>query len=107
MAAKQYFPFGPTQRQCRLIKCVQIFFGVNGIEEDKQTAPVFLNAVGSRTYALLRDLLSPVKPAVKSFADIQKVLINQYEPKPLVIAEQFYFHLGANESVLQYVAALR
>jgi len=44
--------------------------------------------VGSQTYALQRDLLSPTKPADKTFADIQKVLTDQYEPKPLVTAEQ-------------------
>ena len=72
--------------------------------------PIFLNAVGAQTYALLRDLLSPAKPASKSFAELQKALTDHFEPKPLVIAERFYFHQrtqGANESVLEYVAELR
>ena len=71
---------------------VQIFFNANGIEEDKQKVPIFLNAVGARTYALLRDLLSPEKPAAKNFAELQKALTDHFEPKPLVIAERFYFH---------------
>ena len=86
------------------------FFDVNGIEEDKKKVPVFLNATGSRTYALLQDLLALVKPAEKNFADLQKVLTEHFEPKPIVIAERFYFHQrtqGANESVLEYVAELR
>ena len=89
---------------------VQIFFNANGIEEDKQKVAIFLNAVGARTYALLRDLLSPAKPADKTFAELQKALTDHFEPKPLVIAERFYFHQraqGTNESVLEYVAELR
>ena len=66
--------------------------------------------MGSRTYALLRDLLAPVKLAENFFADSQKVLTEHFEPKPIVTAEWFYFHQhtqGANESVLEYIAELR
>ena len=49
---------------------VQICFNANRIEEDKQKVPIFLNAVGARTYALLCDLLSPAKPTAKSFTEI-------------------------------------
>ena len=68
-----------------------------------------MNAVGARTYTLLHDLLSPTKPAAKSFAELQKALTDHFEPKPLVIAGQFYFHQrtqGSNESVLEYVTKL-
>ena len=36
-----------------------IFFKANKIEEDKQKLTLFLNAIGAKTYSLLRDLLSP------------------------------------------------
>lgn len=71
--------------------------------------PIFLNAVGAQTYALLRDLLSPAKPTAKSFEELQKVLTDHFELKPLVIAEDFYFHQGTqgtNESMLEYVTEL-
>ena len=115
MAAKQFLgQIYAFQQDSETISAylerVQIFFSANGIEEDKQKVPIFLNAVGAQTYALLRDLLSPAKPASKSFAELQKALTDHFEPKPLVIAERFYFHQrtqGANESVLEYVAELR
>ena len=54
--------------------------------------------------------MSPANPADKTFAELQKALTDHFEPKPLVIAELFYFHQraqGTNESVLEYVAELR
>lgn len=114
MAAKQYFGQLSNFQQdsdtiSAYLECVQIFFNANGIEEDKQKVPIFLNAVGAWTYALLRDLLSPAKPTAKSFEELQKALTDHFEPKPLVIAEHFYFHQrtqGTNESMLEYVAEL-
>ena len=115
MAAKQYLghisAFQPdSETISAYLERVQLFFDVNGIEEDKKKVPVFLNTVGSRTYALLRDLLAPAKPAEKKFEDLQKVLTEHFEPKPIVIAERFYFHQrtqGPNESVLEYITELR
>ena len=114
MATKQYLgQLSAFQQESDIISAylerVQIFFDANGIKEDKEKVPVFLNAVGAQTYALLRDLLSPEKPAAKTFAELQKALTDHFEPKPLVIAERFYFHQrtqGTNESVLEYVAEL-
>jgi len=108
MAAKQYLgqlsSFQPKSETISAhLEWVKIFFGINGIEEDQQKVSVFLNAVGSWMYVLLRDLLAPVKPADKAFADIQKVQTDHYEPKPLVIAERFYFH---QRQMNQYVAEL-
>ena len=60
MATKQYLGHLSTF-QCEsetisaYLERVQLFFDVNGIKEDKKKVPVFLNAVSSRTYALLRD----------------------------------------------------
>ena len=89
MAAKQYLgQLSAFQQDSDTISAylehVQIFFNANGIEEDKQKVSIFLNAVGAQTYALLRDLLSPTKPADKTFAELQKALTDHFEPKPLV-----------------------
>ena len=83
------------------LECVQIFFNANGIKEDKQKVPIFLNAVGAQTYALLRNLLSPAKPVAKSFVELQKALTDHFEPKHLVIAERFYFLI--NEHKVQWI----
>ena len=115
MATKQYLgQLSAFQQESDTISAylerVQIFFDANGIKEDKKKVSVFLNAVGARTYALLKDLLSPDKPAAKTFEALQKALTDHFEPKPLVIAKRFYFHQraqGTNESVLEYIAELR
>ena len=71
MATKQYLGhLSAFQQESDTISAylerVQIFFDGNGIKEDKEKVPVFLNAVGARTYAQLRDLLSLDKPAAKT-----------------------------------------
>ena len=46
---------------------------------------VLLSAVGSKTYALLHNLLSPVPPKMKLFRDIVDILKQHFKLKPLVI----------------------
>ena len=87
---------------------VELFFKANGIKDEKQV-PVFLTAMGGETYALLRSLLAPVKPTSKTFTELKEVLQQHFDPKPLVIAEYFYFHSRSQttgESIAEYVAKL-
>ena len=66
--------------------------------------------IGSTTYALLSSLLAPVKPGDKPFAVLSETLLCHFDPKPLVIAEQFHFHRcnqASSESISEYVAELR
>ena len=84
-------------------------WNANGIEESKQV-PALLTAIGGQTYALLRNLLAPAKPNTKTFAQLKEALKQHYDPKPLVIAERFYFHRRcqqAGESIAEYIAELR
>ena len=88
---------------------VQLFFEVNGIDEDKQV-PVLLTVIGSTNYALLSNLVSPGKPKDKTFAQLAEVLCSHFDPKPLVIVERFHFHRrdqAPGESISNYVAELR
>lgn len=87
---------------------VELFFDANGIEESKQV-PALLTAIGGQTYALLRNLLAPTKPNTKTFAQLKEALKQHFDPKPLVIAERFYFHRRcqqAGESIAEYIAEL-
>jgi len=59
---------------------------------DGKKVPVFLSAIGPKTYALLRSLTTPAAPAENSFAEIVEIFKGYFEPKPLVIAECFNFH---------------
>ena len=67
-----------------------LFLQANGTEEAKQ-APALLTTTGGETYALLRNLLVPTKPIKKIFTQLKEALQWHFDPKPLVIAELFYF----------------
>ena len=72
--------------------------------------PTLLSLIGSKTYTLLRDLLSPDKPVTKSFQEIVTTLQHHLSPKPLEIAERFRFYKRnqrEGETVLAYVAKLK
>ena len=71
---------------------------------------MFLTVVGGKAYALLRNLLAPIKPATKSYSEVVKVMKDHLKPKPLIIAERFKFHRRnqrEGETVAQYLAELR
>ena len=88
---------------------VQLFFLANGVEDDKKV-PVFLSVVGSKTYSLLRNLVSPALPQDKTFEQLVAILKSHFEPKPLIIAERFHFHRRSQameESIGEYLAELR
>ena len=98
-----------NERISAYLERVQMFFQANDIAEEKQV-PILLSVIGGKTYALLSDLLAPVKPSTKSFKDLQEVLQRHFEPKPVVIAERFRFHQRnqtSGESIADYVAELR
>lgn len=88
---------------------VDMYFLANDIAREKKV-PVFLSVIGGKTFSLLRDLLAPAKPHEKSLQELADTLRTHYEPKPLIIAERFYFHQRtqkATETVAEYVAELR
>ncbi|XP_053395598.1 uncharacterized protein K02A2.6-like [Mercenaria mercenaria] len=85
------------------------YFSVNDIEDEKRVSAL-LTLIGGKTYSLLRNLCSPVKPADKSYDELTTLLKEHLAPKPLVIAERFRFHKrnqGTSESVHDYIAVLR
>ena len=57
---------------------VEIFFQASGIAEDEKKVPVFLSIAGGDIYALLRSLLSPVKPQEKTFAELKAELTKHF-----------------------------
>ena len=72
--------------------------------------PILLSLIGGKTYTLLRDLLTPDKPATKNFQEIVTTLQQHLSPKPLEIAERFRFykrHQREGETVLTYPVDLK
>ena len=92
------------------VERLENFFLANDIKEDAKQRAVFLSVVGSSTYKILRNLVTPDKPADKTLAQLVSVLSKHFKPKPSEIMERFKFHSRTRkpgESVATYVAELR
>lgn len=91
------------------VERVEQYCLANKVEDERKVA-VLLSVMGVKTYNLLRSLITPAKPADKSFKKITEVLQKHFQPKPLVIAERFRFHKRnqlKTESTSEYIAELR
>ena len=85
-------------------------FAANDIVDADKKRAVFLSVEGTSTYKILRDLVTPVKPAEKPFAELLAALAKHFNPKPSEIVERFKSHSRIRkpgESVAKYVAELR
>ena len=80
-----------TESISAYLERLELFMKANKVE-DKRKVAVLLSVVGSKTYNLLRILLSPDSPGDKSYADLERALKAHFESKPSVIAERFHFH---------------
>ena len=91
------------------VERVELYMDANDMPEARRVA-TFLNGIGKTTYAIIRNLMIPDKPAEKSLKDIIAVMEKHFEPKPLVISERFKFNKRVqlpSETVSKYVAELR
>lgn len=99
-----------TQTWEEYVEVLGHFFVANGIGDEEKKRAILLSSVGSRTYSLMRNLLSPNKPGEKSYKDLTDLLQLHYNPKPSEIVQRFKFNSrtrAANETVTEYVAVLR
>lgn len=94
--------FAETQEDWKAyVELVEQFFLANNID-----VPALLGLIDSKTCILLRDLLTPDKPATKTFKEIVTTLQQHLIPKPLVIAERSLFckrNQRKQETVMTYV----
>ncbi|XP_061594943.1 uncharacterized protein K02A2.6-like [Cololabis saira] len=92
------------------IEVMEHFFVANEITEAERKRAILLSSVGSRTYSLMRNLLSPEKPGDMLYDDLTDLLQSHYNPKPSEIVQRFKFNSrtrAVNETVTEYVAVLR
>ena len=61
----------------------QHFFDANKIEEPERKRAILLSSVGSQTYSLIRNLLSPAKPGDKSYDDLVNLLKEHFNSNPV------------------------
>ncbi|CAB4004480.1 LOW QUALITY PROTEIN: uncharacterized protein K02A2.6-like [Paramuricea clavata] len=86
------------------------YFLANEVTDAKTQRAIFLSVCGSKTYALIRDLLQPKKPGDTEIKEIFKELEKHFIPTPSVIVERFKFHnriRRVDEGIAKYVAELR
>lgn len=87
---------------------VEQYFVANDISEEKKRA-VFLTCCGPEMYALLRRLLSPLKPSATALPAIFDALTKHFSPKPSeVVASYRFFSRSRNmdEPVADFVTSL-
>ena len=63
------------------------FFEASGINTAEKKQAVFLSVIGPAMYKILQNLISPAKPEEKSYAELTKVLSDNYRLTPLEIVE--------------------
>ncbi|XP_062297408.1 uncharacterized protein K02A2.6-like [Scomber scombrus] len=86
------------------------FFEANEIDDASRQKAILLSSVGSQTYSLMRNLVSPAKPGDKTFDELVKLLKEHFNPKPSEIVQRFKFNSRNRkngETVMEYVAVLR
>ncbi|KAG7520092.1 hypothetical protein JOB18_022969 [Solea senegalensis] len=89
---------------------LQHFFLAYKLTDAGQQKAILLSSVGSQTYGLMRNLVSPAKPGDKSFDELVKLLKDHFNAKPSEIVQRCRFNSRVRmpgESVKEYVAMLR
>ncbi len=86
------------------------FFVANDVETTEKKLAILLSCVGAQTYTLMRNLLSPDKPGVKSFEELVSLLKKHFNPIPSEIVQRWKFNSRNrchDESIVECVAELR
>ena len=82
---------------------------VNSVEDDKKVA-YLLSGLGAKAYTVLKNLVAPQAPKERSMNRIKELLVNNFKPKPPVIAERYAFHKRdqcVGETVSDFLIELR
>ena len=91
------------------IEQAEMFFEVNSVTEDKKVLMI-LSLMGNKMYALLRNVVSPIRPKDLTFVEIVDNLVKHLDPKPMDIAEHFKFHEAVqqeSELIRDFLARLK
>ena len=74
------------------IERLEQYFLANEVDETGKKRAILFSVCGSKTHALARDLLQPVRPAEATFKKVVDTLGKHFSPRPSEIAERFKFH---------------
>uniref|UniRef100_A0A803JUZ6 Gypsy retrotransposon integrase-like protein 1 n=1 Tax=Xenopus tropicalis TaxID=8364 RepID=A0A803JUZ6_XENTR len=89
---------------------LHFFLEANNVTDPMQRRAVLLSVIGSKTYEIVRSLVSPTKPSDCSFEEIIKQLKNHFAPTISETVKRFHFNRRSqqlDESIAAYIAELR
>ena len=91
------------------IKYLEFFLIANKITDDALKRATVLSVMGPQTFKLLQNLITPVQPGDKMYAELVEVLTDHFSSKQLEIVQRskFYSRLRKPvENILSYIAEL-
>ena len=77
---------------------------------DAKRRAILLSVIGPQTYSLLHNIMSPEKPATKTYSELVKKLRDHIVPKPTETVQRFKFHSRyrrTGETIADFVSELR
>ena len=91
---------------------LELVLTLNKVEENDEEGrkAALLTVDNKKTYALLRKLCAPHKPAEKAFKELCELIQQHCKPAPSEIVQQFKFRKRVRqqgETIADYLAALR
>ena len=91
-------------------ECLDSYFLANDIADPVKKRAILVNAVGPKTYRLIKTLCLPGKPQDHSIEEIVKRVKTHFHPKPSPIIKRYEFNTRRQkpgESIAKFMAALR
>ena len=88
---------------------VLLYFEANEVADVKRV-PILLSSIGPMIYSLICHLAAPENPKALTLPAVAQLVKDHFEPKRLIISEQFTFHRRnqrPGETIAEYDAALR
>ena len=85
------------------------YFTANDVESADKKRAILLSVCGPTTYQLIRNILAPVKPTERTFAQLVELVEHHRNPKPSVIVRRYNFNSRMKqpgESIADYTAEL-
>ena len=92
------------------IERLNLYFIANEITSEAKKQATLLTVIGASSYKLLRNLVSPAKPADKKYEELVTAMNNHHCPVPSEIVQRCKFNSRfrmENESIADFMASLR
>ncbi|KAI5743861.1 hypothetical protein M8J77_022987 [Diaphorina citri] len=102
--------FSDNLNWTRWVQRLEAAFRIFNITDNVKQRDYLLHYMGSKTFDLLCDKLSPENPTDKTYSQIVDILKRHFSPEPLEIVENFRFHKRVQtdgESVKDFFTSLQ